>query len=299
MAGTMQELSEAIEAVAAKVAPSVVGVGASGSGFVLAAGLVATNAHNLRAGEDPIVTFADGARRTSTVAGVDVAGDLAVLALETPGVPAIAWSAAPAQLGQLVIAFAHPGGRGVRVSLGNVAALDVGFTGPAGQRIGGAIEHTAPLRHGSSGGPVTDVAGRLLGINTSRQGEGFYRAITADPALQRGLERLARGERAVRPRLGVAVAPSGVADRLRSAVGLPPREGLLVRAVEDGSPGARAGLREGDLIISLAGQAVRSVDGLASLLEAAATSDVVELDVVRGVEELVVIVDLAGVPDED
>lgn len=299
MAETMQELSEAIETVAAEVAPSVVGVGASGSGFILADGLVATNAHNLRGGDDPIVTFADGARRSATPAGLDVTGDLAVLALETLGAPAITWSAAPARLGQLVIALAHPGGRGVRVSIGNVAALDVGFTGPAGRRIGGAIEHTAPLRHGSSGGPVTDATGHLLGIDTSRQGDGFYRAIAADPTLRSRLERLARGERAVRPRLGVAVAPSGVADRLRSAVGLLPREGLLVRAVEDGGPGARAGLREGDLIVSLAGQTVHSVDGLASLLEAAATSDAVELDVVRGAQDLVVIVDLTGELGED
>ncbi len=294
----MQELSAAAEAVAAAIAPSVIGVGASGSGFILSGGLVATNAHNMRGGDDPIVTFADGVRRAATVAGLDVARDLAVLAVETPDAAAITWSSAPARLGQLVLAFANPGGRGVRVSLGNVAALDVGFVGPAGQRIGGAIEHTAPLRRGSSGGPLTDTDGRLLGVDTSRQGDGFYRAIAADTTLRGRLERLARGERTIRPHLGVAVAPSGVADRLRSAVGLPPREGLLVRSVEEGGLGARAGLREGDLIVSLAGRAVRSVDVLANLLEAAATSEAIELGVVRGVDELTFIVDLASAVDE-
>ena len=87
-------------------------------------------------------------------------------------------------------------------------------------------------------------------------------------------------------RLGVAIAPPRVARRLRSAVGLPERDGLLVRAVEDGSPGDAAGLEPGDLIVTIAGQPVDGVDSLYSALDSvAAGGGELELGVVRGTDE--------------
>ena len=86
-----------------------------------------------------------------------------------------------------------------------------------------------------------DAPGRLLGLNTNRIGEGFYLALPADAALRERVDALGRGESPKRPRLGVAVAPSHVARRLRRSVGLPERDGLLVRGVEDGSPAAAPG----------------------------------------------------------
>ena len=113
--------------------------------------------------------------------------------------------------------------------------------------MAGAVEHTAPLMPGSSGGPVVDLDGRLLGINTNRLGNGFYLAIAADAALRDRVTALGRGESPTRRRLGVGLAPSHVARRLRRAVGLPERDGLLVREVEEDSPAAKAGIAEGDL----------------------------------------------------
>jgi serine protease Do len=157
--------------------------------------------------------------------------------------------------------------------------------------VTGSIEHTAPLARGSSGGPLVDRQGRLLGLNTNRVGEGFYLALVGGEELRVRVERLAAGESVERPRLGVALAPAHVAARLRRAVGLPPRDGLLVRHVEDGSPAARAGLQQGDLLVRADGRDLVQADDLLDVLDAAGES--VTLAVVRGVEEMEVVVAFA------
>jgi serine protease Do len=293
MATVMQELSKAVGDVTAAVAPAVVGVGAAGSGVVVGTGLVLTNAHNIR-GRETVITFADGRRAEGRPAGVDVDGDLAVVAVDTADAPVLAVAATPARRGDAVLALANPGGRGVRVSVGFVSALDVAFRGPGGRRLDGAIEHTAPLARGSSGGPVVDAEGRLVGIDTHRAGDGFYLALPADDELRARVDALGRGEVPRRPRLGIAVAPPQVARRLRRSVGLPERDGILVRAVEEGGPAARAGIRQGDLIVQVGATAVTTVDELGGALEGADADATVELLVVRGTDELTLAVDLGG-----
>jgi S1-C subfamily serine protease len=128
-----------------------------------------------------------------------------------------------------------------------------------------------------------DADGRLVGINTNRLGEGFYLALPADAALRSRVDALGRGESPERPRLGVAVAPAHVARRLRRSVGLPERDGLLVRAVDDGSPAQRAGIAEGDLIVEVAGKTVTDADDLVEAITAAATP--YDVRVVRGTED--------------
>ena len=190
----------------------------------------------------------------------------------------------PAGIGTPVFALANPGGRGLRVTFGFVTGTERSFRGPRGRRITGSLEHTAPLLPGSSGGPVLDAEGRLLGINTNRLGEGFYLAIPADEALRARADALASGESTAPPRLGVAITPSRVARRLRRAVGLPETEGLLISEVTEDSAAARAGLARGDLIVAAAGGAVTSIDDLFDALQAA-RGGTVELKVVRGTEE--------------
>lgn len=293
MATVAEDLSKSVADVAARVAPSVVGVGAGGSGVVVAAGLVVTNAHNLRH-EDVVVTFSDGRRVDGRPAGVDVEGDLAVVSVDTGDAPVLPVGGTAVRMGDAVLALANPGGRGVRVSVGFVSALDVAFRGPGGGRVRGAIEHTAPLARGSSGGPVLDVLGNLIGIDTHRVGDGFYLALPADEALRGRVDALARGEVPRRPRLGIAIAPPRVARRLRQSVGLPERDGLLVHAVEEGGPADRAGMRQGDLVVRVAGTDVTTVDDLASTLETSDTTAALEVLVVRGADEVTLAVDLAG-----
>jgi serine protease Do len=187
-------------------------------------------------------------------------------------------------IGRPVVALANPGGRGLRATVGFVSSTARSFRGPRGRRIPGAIEHTAPLPRGSSGGPLLDVAGRLLGINSVRVDGGLILALPADATLRERVQALGRGEAPTRPRLGVAIAPPRAARRLRRAVGLPEREGVLVRAVEEDSPAARAGIERGDLIVAADGREIERVDVLYEALDAAAEGRL-GLTVVRGAEE--------------
>ncbi|MGH9156228.1 MAG: S1C family serine protease [Acidimicrobiales bacterium] len=289
----IEELEAVTRRVADQVGPSVVAVG-HGSGVILADGQVLTNAHNLHAPQ-VTVAFADGRRAEGSVGGVDVDGDLAVVLVDTGGAPALPWAegSGPASPGAVVLALANPGGRGLRVTLGQVSATGRAFRGPRGRRIRGSVEHTAPMVKGSSGGPVVSPAGELVGLNTNRLGEGFYLALPADTDLRRRAEALARGESASRPHLGVALAPSRAARHLRQAVGLAPRDGLLVRAVEDGSPAARAGIGAGDLLVAVGTQALARIDDLHEVLDRTELPATLSVQVVRGAEELSLQVSLA------
>jgi serine protease Do len=283
----LDEVQASIAQLAENTGSSVVGIGqrwGSGSGIVLGEGQVLTNAHNVR-GSRVTVTFADGRTAEGTVAGRDIDGDLAVIETDTAQAPALPWATGTAALGAPVFALANPGGRGLRVTFGFVSGIDRAFRGPRGMRITGSLEHTAPLLPGSSGGPVVDATGQLLGINTNRLGEGFYLAIPADEELRGRVDALARGESVRPPQLGVTITPGHVARRLRRAVGLPEAEGLLIREVADDSPAARAGLASGDLIVAVAGQPTSSVDDLFSALRAAAPGGSVALTVLRGTDE--------------
>ena len=299
----LDEIGATIRQLAGGAGTSVVGIGqrwGAGSGVVLGEGRILTNAHNVH-GDQVTVTFADGRTAEGTVAGRDVDGDLAVIDADTGGVPALPWAGAtPAELGMPVFALANPGGRGLRVTFGFVSGIERTFRGPRGRRITGSLEHTAPLLPGSSGGPVLNADGQLLGINTNRLGEGFYLAIPADEALRDRAEALARGESASSPRLGVAIAPGHVARRLRRAVGLPDADGLLIREVMQDTPAARAGLAQGDLIVAAAGQPIGTPDDLFDALRAAG-GGTIELTIVRGTDERVIQVAFAGdsQPDQD
>src|SRR3954465_13198442 len=281
----LEEVTEAVRSAAERVGPAVVGLGRGwgrGSGVVIAAGAVLTTAHNLR-GDQATVVFADGRRESGEVAGVDPEGDVAVVSVDTGDVAPVEWGD-PGELaaGSGVPALANPGGRGRRTTLGLVSSIGSSLRGPRGRRIRGTIEHTAPLPRGSSGGPLVDPEGRLLGLNAVRMDGGLIVALPADAALRERADGLARGETQVRPRLGVAIAPAPVARRLRKAVGLPEREGLLVRWVEDGGPADRAGIEKGDLIVAAAGEPVARVDDLHARLEAGGE---LALTLVRGTEE--------------
>jgi len=246
-------------------------------------------------GDQVTVVFADGRTATGEVTGADLDGDLAVVSVDTTGAPAIEWQPADApSVGTAVFALSNRGGRGLRVTFGQVSSVGRGLRGPRGRRIAGSIEHTAPMAHGSSGGPVVDATGRFVALNTNRAGEGFYLALPADAELRQRVEALGKGESPFRPHLGIGIIPGRMARRLRRAVGLPDRDGLLVRVVEEGSPAAAAGLEEGDYIVKAAGADVASVDALYKAMEGLQPGATLELTLLRGTEERTVTLTLAA-----
>jgi len=290
----IQELQAAITAVADKAGASIVGIGSRqrGSGVVIAAGKVLTNAHNVR-GDEVTVTFADGRSTRGQLSGVDWDGDLAVISVDTGKSKALAWAdGGSVDVGAVVFGAAATSGGGSRVTWGTVSAVARAFRGPGGRKIAGSLEHTAPMAPGSSGGALLDGEGRLVGLNTNRIGEGFYLALPADAELRARVDALGRGEAPQRRRLGVAVAPAFVAARLRRSVGLPERDGILVRGVEDGSDADKAGIQQGDLIVEVDGKAIEDPDDLVEVL--ASVSTPFEIKIVRGTEERTVSVGGAG-----
>jgi serine protease Do len=294
------EISGGARRVAERLAGATVTIGRDGrgSGVVVAPGRVLTNSHLLR-DATTTVTFESGRDAQGRVLGLDADGDLAVLDVDTGDAPAAALAPAAPTLGDLVFGVGRGGGT-LRVTPGFVAATGAAFRGPRGRRIAGAVEHTAPLARGSSGGALTDAEGRVVGINTHRCAPGFYLARPVDDALRARLDQLLGGATIARRSLGLTLAPAHVARRLRHAVGLPERDGLLVRGVEPDGPAARAGVREGDLVVRAGDVDLAGIDDLHDALDRVGVEGApaqLALVVVRGVEEVDLAVDFdAGDP---
>ena len=181
--------------------------------------------------------------------------------------------------------LAATGAGAARVTAGFVSAIERSFRGPGGTKIGGSLEHTAPLAPGSSGGPLVDAAGGLVAINTNRIGEGFYLARPADAALRERVDALGRGE-SVEPaasrRRDRAVARRPAAAP--ASVGLTERDGPPRPRRRGRQPGRSAGIREGDLLVEAAGKPLEPIRTSCPTI-LAETGLPIELKIVRGDEE--------------
>lgn len=281
----IDQLGQIVRSTMDAAGPSVVSIGrhGRGTGFVVSDGRVLTNAHNLR-DRTTEVGFADGRRVQGSVMGSDVDGDLVVLDVDTGDAPALDWAEDPVQVGDTVLAVSA-GRHRPRVTWGQVTDADRGFRGPRGRPIHGAVEHTAPAARGTSGSPLLDRHGRVVGVNTHRLEQGFYLARAADDALVDSVRAMQQGHRVEHVKLGVALAPSRVARRLRRAVGLPDRDGLLVRGVVERSPADEAGIAEGDLLVRAADRSLAEPDDLFAVLDDLRPGDSLEVEVLRGETE--------------
>lgn len=279
----LNDLSDSLRHVRSVAGPSLVAVGRRrrGVGIVIGPDRVLTNAHNLR-DRTTQLTFADGRAVQASLVGSDPGHDLVVLDADTGDMAPLAWSDAEIEVGDVVFAAGF-GADGARISFGAVSAVSQPFRGPRGRRIKGAIEHTAPLPRGSSGGPVLDASGTVIGINTHRLGEGFYLALGAGEQMQRRVDQLVAGAHLGTRRLGIRTVPADATARMRRRVGLDDRAGLLVAQVLDDSPAATAGLGEGDLIVALDATPVTSVDDLWDAIDQA--GETVTVTAVRGTDE--------------
>jgi serine protease Do len=283
----MNEIGEAVRRAAAAAEPSLASVGGSwrgASGVVLGPGQVLTTARAVHR-EPPRVRVAGGEPVEGRVLGVDADANLGVVAADTGEAPQLEWAAEPARVGDPVFALAALAGGELRVTFGLVSAVGRSFRGPRGRRITGSIEHTAAVGRGSSGGPLVNVDGQLVGLTSVRLEGGLTLAVAADSSLRERAQALARGESPARRSLGVGVLPPRMARRMRRNVGLTDRPGLLVRDVEEGSPADRAGVLPGDLIAVAGDGPISSADDLYAALDAAAEGGSLRLGLVRGEQE--------------
>jgi S1-C subfamily serine protease len=281
LAAFSRELADLV----ARAAPAVVGVGdgrGHGSGLVLAGdGYVLTNAHVARAAGALRVRLADGGQREATLAGADEATDLAVLRVDTPLAPSLPLAAeAPLRVGELVVAIGNPLGFERSVTLGVVSALHRALPTGRGAGLEGLIQTDAAVNPGSSGGPLLDTQGRVVGITTAMvpwaRGIGF--AVPARTAGWITAVLIQKGE-VRRPFLGITARGEEV-----TRAGAGPARGLRVLSVEAGTPAAVAGLRAHDLLLAANGVALLGVDDLQRAMVLSGEPRV-WLDLDRGGEE--------------
>jgi S1-C subfamily serine protease len=258
----------------------------AGSGFVVTPdGYLLTNHHVVQGARELSVSFTDGSAVPGVVVGGDAATDLAVVRAEASGLAYCAFGdSARLHVGQLAIAMGNPLGFESSVSAGVVGALGRSMRSETGRLIENIIQHTAPLNPGNSGGPLLDSRAQVVGVNTAiiahAQGIGF--AIPSNTA-QWVLSQILQHGRVRRGVLGIAGRERPVDRRLVRALGLATERAVEVISLEAGGPAARAGVRVGDLVVALRGQAVRHVDDMHRLLGEVALGEEVEMMVVRGV----------------
>ncbi|MHB8744235.1 MAG: S1C family serine protease [Sulfuricaulis sp.] len=237
----------------------------AGSGVVIAPdGYLLTNHHVVLGNSHFSVSFTDGLAAAAEIVGSDAPTDLAVLRAQSAGLPYAAFGdSAKLRAGQLVIAMGNPLGFESSVSTGVVSALGRSLRSQTGRLIDNIIQHTAPLNPGNSGGPLLDSRGQIVGINTAiiarAQGIGF--AIPAHTAQWVLSQILAHG-RVRRGYLGIGGRDRPMERRLVRALELPAERAVEVMSSESNGPAYRAGVRTGDFILALNGQAMQYVDDL-------------------------------------
>lgn len=231
-----------------------------------AAGLVVTTRHAVVGCEDSVqLTLPGGEEREAQVVGTDPGTDLALLKLADPGGLAGLEHADPGELkvGELTLALGRPG-QSVRASLRIVGVLGGEVRTPHGGKLDRYIETDRALPRGFSGGPLVDLDGRLIGIDTSGLLRGADIALPVSTVKRVAAELLAHGA-IRRGYLGVAVQRVRLPDDLASALG-GQKSGALVVRVDPDSPAAKSGLVLGDTIVTLDGEAVGGPDRLRELL---------------------------------
>jgi S1-C subfamily serine protease len=224
------------------------GVVFTGDGFLL------TNAHVVGKSTNGTAEFSDGTSAPFRVVGADPLSDLAVLRADGPTPePAELGEADSLKVGQLVVAVGNPLGLAGSVTAGVVSAL--GRSLPArGRVIEDVIQTDAALNPGNSGGALADAEARVVGINTAVAGVGLGMAVPVNDTTRRIIAALMRDGRVRRAYLGLAMIPGPVPAQWRERLGR--QKGLLVAQVVPGGPADRAGLRQGDLLLTVAGKPV-------------------------------------------
>ena len=303
--------SRAVIDVVDRVGPAVVGLavrpnssqgqsrgrearGGSGSGVVVAPdGLILTNSHVAGAvggGARIAVTTADGQDLRARLVGDDPDTDLALIRVDEPVTLPAATLGDSKRLkrGQLAIAIGNPLGFESTVTTGVVSALGRSLRARSGRLIDDVIQTDAALNPGNSGGPLVSSHGEVVGINTAviMGAQGICFAVAANTA-SFVLGELVRHGRVRRAFIGISAQQMTIPRRLRRA-GLMQDNAVMVGTVESGSAADRAGLKAGDIVLSLDGIGITGADDLIRALTGEKIGKVVALDVLRGTDRLTI-----------
>jgi len=263
----------------------------TGSGFIIDAnGLILTNAHVVEGSDRVTVHLLDGRTFEGKVKGSDSVTDIAVIQIEGENLPTVTLgNSDQVRPGDWAIAIGNPLGLDNTVTAGIISAVgrSSGQIGAANKRVT-FLQTDAAINPGNSGGPLLDAEGRVIGVNTAifqrAQGVGF--AIPINRAMEIA-ERLIRDGRVEHAFLGIRMItlnPDLVArlnrDPARPTT-LTVQEGVLIGQVIPGSPAEQIGLREGDVIVEIDGQAIRDAEQVQQLVEAAGVGNTLTLRVIR------------------
>lgn len=284
-AALLDAYSHAVVSAAEKVSPSVAKIEVTqkgtarngesrerhggGSGFVFTPdGLVLTNSHVVHSASKIELSLPDGRRFPAHLIGEDPATDLAVVRIDAPNLTAVELGdSQKLRVGQLAIAIGNPYGFQYTVTAGVVSALGRSLRSYSGRMIDDVIQTDAALNPGNSGGPLVSSDGQVIGVNTATimGAQGLCFAIGINTA-KFVASRLLQQGRIQRAYIGVEAQTVPLHRRVVRFYDLAKETGVMVIGITQGSPAERAGLREGDVILGFAGQAVAGVDDLHRLL---------------------------------
>jgi S1-C subfamily serine protease len=302
--------SEAVMSAVERVGPSVVRIeveqagrsGGSGSGFVFTPdGFVITNSHVVTGARSLRVTLADGRRLPATLVGDDPETDIALVRIAADGlVPAALGQSSRLRVGQVAIAIGSPLGFQATVTAGVVSALGRTLRAQSGRLIDDVLQTDAALNPGNSGGPLVDSRGEVIGVCTATilPAQGLCFAISIDLARFVALQ-LMRDGKVSRGYLGIGGQNARLRRHLVRRFELEHESGVLVLSIESGSPADRAGLRDGDVLVGLAGEGVAGVDDLHRLLTGGRIGKALPLVALRNSERVELEVVPSAVPERD
>jgi Do/DeqQ family serine protease len=261
-----------------------------GSGFIVSAeGTIFTNAHVVEGADTVQVTLKDGRILDGRVVGTDPLTDVAVIDIEANNLPTVPLSNSDNLLpGEWAIAIGNPLGLDSTVTVGIVSATgrSSGQVGVSDKRVD-FIQTDAAINPGNSGGPLFNERGEVIGMNTAiiRNAQGIGFAIPIN-AVNRIADQLLATGRVEHPYLGirmVALTPQ-IKESIneRSNLNVQEEEGILIVEVMDNSPATQAGLRPGDVIVSVGGQPIESAAEVQQRVEAVGVGNELQLQIRRG-----------------